>query len=133
MKTETILSIVISDTTLNRHCLILYNKLKYFFSCRSGLSFTELYGNYDYQKSFHTQLCDQTTPACDDYKKSKYRSANSVCNNLKNPTWGMALHAHARYLPAVYDDGKCLKFYKIDLSVLLSRAQKPKNEYDIKV
>lgn len=72
---------------------------------RSGLSFTDLYGNYNYQKSFYTQLCDKTTPACDDYKRSKYRSANGVCNNLKNPTWGVALHEHARYLPAVYDDG----------------------------
>lgn len=119
------LSIVLSYTTVYIvyfSCIINWN----IFCCRSGLSFTDLYGNYNYQKSFHTQLCDKTTPACDDYKQSKYRSANGVCNNLKNPTWGVALHAHARYLPAVYADGKYIKFYEIDLSMLLSKARKAK-------
>lgn len=116
---------MLSDTTISIvffSCIINSNT----FFCRSGLSFTDLYGNYNYQKSFYMQLCDKTTPACDDYKRSKYRSANGVCNNLKNPTWGVALHEHARYLPAVYDDGIYIKFHKIDFSMLLFWAQKAK-------
>lgn len=116
---------MLSDTTIYIvffSCIINSNT----FFCRSGLSFTDLYGNYNYQKSFYTQLCDKTTPACDDYKRSKYRSANGVCNNLKNPTWGVALHEHARYLPAVYDDGIYIEYHKIDFSMLLFWAQKAK-------
>lgn len=119
---------MLSDTTISIvffSCIINSNT----FFCRSGLSFTDLYGNYNYQKSFYTQLCDKTTPACDDYKRSKYRSANGVCNNLKNPTWGVALHEHARYLPAVYDDGIYIKFHKIDFSMLLFWAQKASTIY----
>lgn len=39
---------------------------------------------------------------CDPY--SPYRSLNGSCNNLKNPTWGMANSPYRRITPAEYDD-----------------------------
>nr|XP_022289209.1 myeloperoxidase-like [Crassostrea virginica] len=72
---------------------------------RSGMSIADLQANDDYQSSFNEQLCAETLPSCDLYRKSPYRSATGMCNNLQKTTWGMALQAHARYLPAVYDDG----------------------------
>ncbi|XP_041826711.1 eosinophil peroxidase [Melanotaenia boesemani] len=36
---------------------------------------------------------------------NKYRTANSICNNLKNPRLGSSNTPFARWLPAEYDDG----------------------------
>uniref|UniRef100_A0ACB8G205 Uncharacterized protein n=1 Tax=Sphaerodactylus townsendi TaxID=933632 RepID=A0ACB8G205_9SAUR len=35
----------------------------------------------------------------------KYRSIDGTCNNRKNPLWGAANTAYARWLPADYEDG----------------------------
>lgn len=43
------------------------------------------------------QQCQQQSP---------YRSYDGSCNNLNNPTWGMAQSRYARLLPAIYSDGK---------------------------
>ncbi|XP_062569461.1 peroxidasin homolog pxn-2-like [Saccostrea cucullata] len=72
---------------------------------RSGKSFGDLESSDEYQRSLRTQLCDSITTSCKKYKYSRYRSADGLCNNLRNPTWGVALQAHARYLHPVYDDG----------------------------
>ncbi|KAH3747976.1 hypothetical protein DPMN_182412 [Dreissena polymorpha] len=47
--------------------------------------------------------CPNTTVTCND--DDGFRSINGTCNNLKNPTWGMAGAAQRRLLPAAYDDG----------------------------
>ena len=70
------------------------------------MSIADLQADVGYQSSFYEQLCDETLPSCDLYRNSPYRSATGMCNNLHKTKWGMALQAHARYLPAVYDDGK---------------------------
>ncbi|XP_041667542.1 eosinophil peroxidase-like [Cheilinus undulatus] len=36
---------------------------------------------------------------------NKYRTATSVCNNVKNPRWGASNTPFNRWLPAEYDDG----------------------------
>ncbi|XP_015118166.1 peroxidase [Diachasma alloeum] len=38
-------------------------------------------------------------------QRSSYRTINGSCNNLENPTWGMAQTRYARLLPAIYSDG----------------------------
>nr|XP_022290587.1 myeloperoxidase-like [Crassostrea virginica] len=77
----------------------------YISTCRSDMSIADLQSDDRYQSSFYEQLCDETLPSCDLYRNSPYRSATGMCNNLHKTKWGMALQAHARYLPAVYDDG----------------------------
>ncbi|XP_061185816.1 thyroid peroxidase-like [Saccostrea echinata] len=71
----------------------------------SGRSFRDLQRSDQFQASFEEQLCDKVIPVCEEYEVCRYRSATGVCNNLFHPTWGMALQAHARYLPPVYVDG----------------------------
>ncbi|XP_053983301.1 peroxidase-like isoform X1 [Hylaeus volcanicus] len=47
--------------------------------------------------------CGDTFPRrCE---KSRYRTYDGSCNNLRNPTWGMANTRYARLLPANYADG----------------------------
>ncbi|KAH3748072.1 hypothetical protein DPMN_182509 [Dreissena polymorpha] len=36
----------------------------------------------------------------------RFRSINGTCNNLNNPTWGMAGAAQRRLLPAAYGEEK---------------------------
>ncbi|KAH3858557.1 peroxidasin homolog pxn-2-like [Dreissena polymorpha] len=47
--------------------------------------------------------CPNTTVMCN--ADDRFRSINGTCNNLNNPTWGMAGAAQRRLLPAAYDDG----------------------------
>lgn len=39
-------------------------------------------------------------------QRSSYRTIDGSCNNLDNPTWGMAQTRYARLLPAIYSDGE---------------------------
>lgn len=38
-------------------------------------------------------------------ENSRYRTYDGSCNNLRNPTWGMANTRYGRLLPAIYGDG----------------------------
>ncbi|XP_063992692.1 peroxidase-like isoform X2 [Diachasmimorpha longicaudata] len=38
-------------------------------------------------------------------QRSSYRTIDGSCNNLDNPTWGMAQTRYARLLPTIYSDG----------------------------
>nr|UCR61002.1 peroxidase [Aphelinus asychis] len=50
-------------------------------------------------------------PSCGQYTgpqcraKSRYRSYDGSCNNLRSPSWGMANTKYARLAPAIYSDG----------------------------
>lgn len=54
--------------------------------------------------NIHQQImCGDTFPrACEN---SRHRSYDGSCNNLRNPTWGMANTRYGRLLPANYADG----------------------------
>lgn len=38
-------------------------------------------------------------------QKSRYRTINGTCNNLRNPTWGVTTNTYRRILPSKYGDG----------------------------
>lgn len=49
-----------------------------------------------------TQMCPPTPPPC---TKSRYRSLDGSCNNLYNPSWGVANNRYGRLLTPRYGDG----------------------------
>lgn len=52
-----------------------------------------------------------------DCEKSRYRTYDGSCNNLNDPTWGMANTRYGRLLPANYGDGKIelkIKLFSFD-------------------
>ena len=46
------------------------------------------------------------TQTCNSLQRSKYRSQDGTCNNLKHPMWGRADIALTRLLQPDYEDGK---------------------------
>ncbi|KAK7872171.1 hypothetical protein R5R35_001734 [Gryllus longicercus] len=52
--------------------------------------------------SFGQQQCPQVPGPCNN---GKYRTFDGSCNNLHNPTWGMAMTTYNRVKPAKYADG----------------------------
>ncbi|XP_053597981.1 peroxidase [Microplitis demolitor] len=60
--------------------------------------------NIGTSKSKNPWTCDRTKPqSCT--QELPYRSFDGSCNNLENPTWGMAKTRYARLLPPIYSDG----------------------------
>ncbi|CAO1423296.1 unnamed protein product [Diamesa tonsa] len=47
-------------------------------------------------------MCPVQPPSC---QKSRYRSLDGSCNNIKNPTWGTANNRYGRLLAPRYGDG----------------------------
>lgn len=62
----------------------------------------DAFGHYTFRGTKYEHLC-QPIPKCK--KKSKYRSIDGRCNNLKHPTWGMSHTDMIRLLPSAYADG----------------------------
>ncbi|XP_012141532.2 peroxidase [Megachile rotundata] len=64
------------------------------------------YGSLPYSTNYdvHREIsCGDTFPR--NCGKSRYRTFDGSCNNLHNPTWGMANTRYGRLLPANYGDG----------------------------
>ncbi|KAL7029256.1 hypothetical protein ACKWTF_006169 [Chironomus riparius] len=61
------------------------------------------YGSFlDSSLKVPTQMCPPTPPPC---TKSRYRSLDGSCNNLYNPSWGVANSRYGRLLTPRYGDG----------------------------
>ncbi|XP_076625246.1 peroxidase [Colletes latitarsis] len=62
------------------------------------------YSKFLNRGNIHQEIrCGDTYPrGCE---KSRYRTYDGSCNNLQNPTWGMANTRYGRLLPANYGDG----------------------------
>ncbi|CAJ1070481.1 eosinophil peroxidase-like [Xyrichtys novacula] len=75
---------------------------------KRSLNATDLLTEEDLMKLAEITGCSAqvTLPECRTTQNlDKYRTATSVCNNLKNPRFGASNTPFARWLPAEYDDG----------------------------
>ncbi|XP_012238866.1 peroxidase isoform X2 [Bombus impatiens] len=68
-------------------------------------------------------------------EKARYRTYDGSCNNLRNPTWGMANTRYGRLLPPNYGDGirsptKSVTGAELPLSRLVSYTLFPKVDID---
>ncbi|XP_041667091.1 eosinophil peroxidase-like [Cheilinus undulatus] len=75
---------------------------------KRSLNATDLLTKEDLKKLVEITGCAArvTFPECRTTPNiNKYRTATSVCNNVKNPRWGASNTPFNRWLPAEYDDG----------------------------
>ncbi|XP_029047314.2 peroxidase [Osmia bicornis bicornis] len=87
-----------------------YGSLPFTYTAPSGYSSLYSYPSFSYGSSLNTNYDIHRDISCGDRfpricEKSRYRSFDGSCNNLHNPTWGMANTRYGRLLPANYGDG----------------------------
>lgn len=81
---------------------------------RSGIPLHVMQNDYKLVEEWQRQIaphCDCPMPKCN--TKYPYRTADGGCNNFHFPTWGQAMRAQQRWLPARYSDGKKRILYQL--------------------
>ncbi|XP_033725362.1 peroxidasin-like [Pecten maximus] len=102
---------------MERHAVFYLAATRYIVQ-RSSMNPREILSDPAFREEWKTQSAEQgimeeggcagdiaaVKQFCKSHLNERFRTADGLCNNINNPTWGRAGTPHARFLPPLYGD-----------------------------